>query len=63
MYVFPQETHLLIQPIHRLMNYERQVDWFRFWLKNEQDITPSKREQYERWNALRALSSKSVAQG
>jgi len=53
MYVFPKETHVLIQPIHRLVNYERQLDWFRFWLKQEEDPAPSKRDQYLRWNRLR----------
>jgi dipeptidyl aminopeptidase/acylaminoacyl peptidase len=53
MYVFPEETHVLMQPIHRLMNYQRQVDWFRFWLKQEEDMAFSKRDQYDRWNRLK----------
>jgi hypothetical protein len=56
MYVFPQETHRLIQPVHRLVNYERQVDWFSYWLKNEEDESPSKEMQYARWNHLRSLT-------
>jgi dipeptidyl aminopeptidase/acylaminoacyl peptidase len=57
MHVFPGETHALIQPVHRLVNYERQVDWFRFWLQHEEDSKPSKHSQYERWNRLRALTA------
>jgi Prolyl oligopeptidase family len=56
MRVFPKETHALRQPIHRWMNYEQQLDWFRFWLKHEEDPDPSKRDQYARWNKLRELS-------
>jgi hypothetical protein len=53
MHVFPKEAHQLIQPIHRLVNFERQLDWFKFWLKDEVDPSPSKRAQYDRWNRLR----------
>jgi hypothetical protein len=53
MHVFPKETHALMQPIHRLVNYERQLDWFRFWLKHEEAPEPFKRDQYVRWNKLR----------
>ena len=56
MYVFPKETHRLTQPIHRLVNYQRQLDWFRFWLKNEEDPDPLKQDQYHRWNRLRESS-------
>jgi hypothetical protein len=31
------------------------VDWFCFWLKNEEDPIPAKAEQYARWRALREL--------
>jgi dienelactone hydrolase len=57
MYVFPEETHAFIQPAHRLVNYERQVDWFRFWLQHEEDDSPSKHSQYDRWHRLRALAA------
>jgi dipeptidyl aminopeptidase/acylaminoacyl peptidase len=56
MRVFPKETHQLRQPVHQLMNFEQQLDWFRFWLKHEEDPDPSKRDQYIRWNKLRELS-------
>ncbi|MGB6353911.1 MAG: prolyl oligopeptidase family serine peptidase [Steroidobacteraceae bacterium] len=56
MYVFPDEGHSLIQPIHRLVNYERQLDWFNFWLKHEQSPMASKRGQYARWDRLRELT-------
>ena len=56
MHVFPEEAHMLVQPVHRLVNFERQLDWFKYWLKHEEDITPSKRDQYDRWNHLRELT-------
>jgi hypothetical protein len=60
MRIFPKETHRLRQPIHQWMNYEQQLDWFRFWLKHEQDPDPTKQEQYGRWNKLRELSVRST---
>jgi len=57
MHVFPDEEHVLTQPIHMLVNFERQLDWFKFWLQHEEDMVPSKRGQYDRWNRLRELSS------
>jgi hypothetical protein len=42
-----------------LANFERQVDWFKFWLKHEEDSAPSKRDQYDRWNRLREATRKS----
>ncbi len=59
MQVLPDETHLLTQPAHMLANFERQTDWFKFWLNNEEDAVPSKRDQYARWNRLRELSRNS----
>jgi len=31
------------------------VDWFRFWLKDEEDPDPAKADQYRRWRDLRKL--------
>lgn len=55
MYVFPDETHQLHQPIHRLVNFERNLDWFKFWLQGIEDPDPAKAEQYARWRKLREL--------
>jgi hypothetical protein len=62
MYVFPKETHRLISPTHELVNDERQLDWFKYWLQDEKDEAPEKRGQYERWDALRAVSGEGAAQ-
>lgn len=52
-YVFEDEHHVKWQPAHRAALYERSLDWFRFWLKGEEEPTPSKTAMYERWHALR----------
>ena len=40
---------------HQLLNFERQMDWFRFWLRGEEDPTASKQAQYRRWRQLREM--------
>lgn len=53
MYVFPDEHHAKWQPEHRLAVYNRNLDWFDFWLGSRKDHDPAKAEQYRRWDALR----------
>ena len=53
MYVFKDEPHIKWQPAHRLAMYERNVDWFDFWLMRRKDCSPAKHAQYERWQAMR----------
>ena len=53
MHVFPDETHQFHQPIHRYVNFTRNVDWFRFWLQDYEDSDPKKAAQYMRWRKLR----------
>jgi hypothetical protein len=55
MIVYPEEEHVKHQPKHRLRVYQRNIDWFRFWLQDHQDADPSKAEQYARWRELRKL--------
>jgi dipeptidyl aminopeptidase/acylaminoacyl peptidase len=54
MWIFPDEGHIKHQPIHRLVVYDRNVDWFDFWLRNVRDPDPAKTSQYKRWDELRA---------
>ncbi|MEQ8750786.1 MAG: prolyl oligopeptidase family serine peptidase, partial [Amphiplicatus sp.] len=54
LYVFPDEYHIKWQPAHRLAVYERNLDWFSFWLQGREDSDPAKQEQYSRWRALKA---------
>ena len=54
MVVFPNEYHVKWQPAHRLAIYNRNLDWFRFWLQDYEDPDPAKIEQYTRWRQFRA---------
>jgi dipeptidyl aminopeptidase/acylaminoacyl peptidase len=58
LYVFPNEPHQKFQPRHKLAAYERNVDWFRFWLQGYADPDPAKREEYKRWRAMKAAGDK-----
>ena len=51
----PHGTHLLVKPWDRLISQQGNVDWFRFWLKGEEDADPAKADQYIRWRELRKL--------
>jgi len=53
-----QGTHVLTNPSERLVSQGGTVDWFRFWLKGEEDRDPAKAEQYARWHELRKLQEK-----
>lgn len=53
-YVFPDEYHIKWQPLHKLYVGERAIDWFRFWLEDQEDPAPAKAAQYVRWRKLRA---------
>lgn len=52
-YVFPEEAHNKFQPRHKLAVYERNLDWFKFWLLDEEDPDPAKKEQYARWRVMK----------
>lgn len=53
-YVFPHAPHQKFQPRHKLSAYERNVDWFRFWLLDEEDPHPAKVGQYAHWRLMRS---------
>lgn len=48
-------THVMTNPAQRQASETINVDWFRFWLKGEEDPDPAKAEQYRRWRELRKL--------
>jgi dipeptidyl aminopeptidase/acylaminoacyl peptidase len=54
MWIFPDEGHIKHQPVHRLVVYNRNVDWFDYWLRGVRDPDPAKAAQYKRWDELRA---------
>jgi len=55
----PDGDHVLVKPLDRLTSQQGNVDWFCFWLKNEEDADPAKAEQYVRWHKLRELQQES----
>jgi hypothetical protein len=61
LFIYPNELHHINQPKHRYQIYERNLDWFRFWLKSEESSDPAKSEQYQRWRQLRNLQQQAVA--
>jgi dipeptidyl aminopeptidase/acylaminoacyl peptidase len=62
LYAFPGEFHDKSQPVHRAAIYERNLDWFSFWLQDRVDPDPAKAGQYERWEAMK-LAEKPVPSG
>ncbi|MES2022853.1 MAG: Atxe2 family lasso peptide isopeptidase [Pseudomonadota bacterium] len=61
MYVYPGEHHIKWQPAHRRAIYERNLDWFQFWLQSRVDADPAKSAQYSRWKAMQRPVGRSVA--
>ncbi|RZZ81610.1 Atxe2 family lasso peptide isopeptidase [Pseudoxanthomonas winnipegensis] len=51
-YVFPNEPHQKFQPRHKLAVYQRNLDWFRFWLLDLADPDPAKASQYAHWREI-----------
>ena len=49
----PDGTHILVKPWERMVSQDGGVDWFRFWLKEEEDSNLEKLQQFVRWRALR----------
>jgi dipeptidyl aminopeptidase/acylaminoacyl peptidase len=57
LYVYPEEDHqIFAYPSHRAFIYQRNVDWFRFWLQGFEDPAAVKSEQYIRWRKMREES-------
>src|SRR6266576_3171649 len=50
---FPFGDHLLQKPLERTASQQGNVDWFRFWLKDEEDPDPAKHDQYALWRQMR----------
>ncbi|MGA2335016.1 MAG: hypothetical protein ABSG08_06535 [Terriglobales bacterium] len=51
------DEHVLTNPAVRMASQGTSVDWFRFWLNDEEDLDPTKAEQYIRWRKLRQLQA------
>jgi dipeptidyl aminopeptidase/acylaminoacyl peptidase len=57
--VLAQGTHVMSNPVQRMSSQGGTVDWFRYWLKGEQDPDQAKGPQYARWDQLRRLQQSS----
>jgi len=53
MIYLPYGQHVLQRPLDRSASQQGNVDWFRFWLQSYEDPDPTKKSQYQRWEALR----------
>ncbi len=60
--LLPDADHLLVKPWERIVSQQGSVDWFSFWLKNEENPDPAKAEQYARWRELRKLQEQNARQ-
>ncbi len=61
LFVIPDGVHVLIKPWDRLASSGGNTDWFRFWLKGEEDPDTAKVEQYARWRQLRSMQDSRAA--
>jgi len=59
---YPQEGHVKRSPANKWWVYQRNLEWFCFWLKDEISPNRANSDQYIRWREMRrqqnALSSK-----
>jgi hypothetical protein len=59
---YPREGHVKRSPANKWWVYQRNLDWFCFWLKDEISPERANSDQYTRWRQMRrqqdALSSK-----
>jgi dipeptidyl aminopeptidase/acylaminoacyl peptidase len=62
LYVFPEEAHIKFQPRHKLAVYERNTEWFRFWLQGYEDPSPDKVGQYQAWRRMKSERARSPAE-
>ena len=60
LYYYPDEDHLIKGPVARLRNIERNVDWYRFWLLDQERSNQEDPKQYVRWQGLRRLQEASA---
>jgi len=61
MIYIPDGTHILEKPWDLLVSEQGDVDWFCFWIKDEEDPDPGKAEQYKRWQKLRDMGERTVS--
>src|SRR3546814_10133543 len=60
-YVFPGEPHIKFGPRHKLVVYERNLDWFRFWLQGHDRADPVDPGQYSVWRSMEGARNGAAA--
>ncbi|ASR44906.1 dipeptidyl aminopeptidase [Xanthomonas citri pv. mangiferaeindicae] len=53
LYLFPTAPHMKFEPQHKLAAYERNLDWFCFWLQGVERDGAGKASQYARWQHMK----------
>jgi dipeptidyl aminopeptidase/acylaminoacyl peptidase len=56
LWVYPDEYHIKWHPRHRWQIYERNLDWFSFWLQDIERQQTDQPDQYVRWRQMRSTS-------
>jgi hypothetical protein len=62
-YEYPDEGHVKRSPANKWWVYQRNLDWFRFWLKEEEDSDPVKAAYYARWRKMRERRNALLPEG
>ncbi|KAF1717162.1 hypothetical protein CSC74_09275 [Pseudoxanthomonas yeongjuensis] len=55
---FQSASHSTTRPQHRLRSLGSNIDWWRFWLMDQEDPDPAKVAQYAHWRGLRDMRAK-----
>jgi dipeptidyl aminopeptidase/acylaminoacyl peptidase len=55
MILIRDDLHELQRPWDRMISQQGDVDWFRWWLKGDEDPDPAKIEKYARWREMKNL--------
>src|SRR3546814_1721488 len=61
-YVFPGEPHIKFGPRHKLVVYERNLVWFRFWLQGHERADPVDPGQYSVWRSMEGRSEEHTSE-
>jgi hypothetical protein len=52
-YEYPNEGHVKRNPADKWWVFQRNLEWFRFWMNDVVDADPMKNDQYSRWASYR----------
>jgi dipeptidyl aminopeptidase/acylaminoacyl peptidase len=58
MIVYADEGHVKSQPKHRYEIYQRNLEWFAFWLQGNEIPDSANNDQYKRWRTLKESRDK-----